>query len=241
VAEIHLYNPDGTDGLITTVRIFTWVAFVILLIASINYINLTTAKAAQRAKEIGVRKIVGAAKWQLFFQFIGETVIVFFFAMGVSVLLIKLLFPLYNTLTGKTLSFSLFDTGVLKVIGITMAVTLIVSAIYPAILLSSFRPMQAIKGKFSIGRGNHLMRKGLVVSQFCFSVIFIISTIIIGKQLAYIQTKHLGFDKENVFRLGLKNMRGKYEAVKGELMRDASISGVTAAGQEVKTWVKHSW
>lgn len=233
VSEIHLYNPDGTDGLITTVRIFAWVAFVILLIASINYINLTTAKAAQRAKEIGVRKIVGAAKWQLFFQFIGETVIIFILAMGVSVLLIKLLFPLYNTLTGKTLSFNLFDTAILNVIGITMAVTLIVSAIYPAILLSSFRPMQAIKGKFSIGRGNHLMRKGLVVSQFCFSVIFIISTIIIGKQLAYIQTKHLGFDKENVFRIGLKNMRGKYEAVKGELMRNASIAGVTAAGQDV--------
>lgn len=233
VAEMHLYNADGTEGMITMVRIFTWVAFVILLIASINYINLTTAKAAQRAKEIGVRKIVGAAKWQLFFQFTGETLILFLLAMGVSVVLLQLLFPLYNTLTGKTLAFSLFDVAVIKIVGITMAITLFVSAIYPALLLSSFRPMQAIKGKFSIGRGNHLMRKGLVVSQFCFSVIFIISTIIIGKQLAYVQTKNLGFDKENVFRIGLKNMRGKYEAVKGELMRNASIAGITAAGQDV--------
>jgi len=233
LAKIHLYNPDGSDGLITMVRIFTWVAFVILLIASINYVNLTTAKAAQRAREIGVRKIIGAAKRQLFFQFINESLIVFFLAMVGSVLLIKLLFPLYNSLTGKDLSFNLFDTAVLKVLGVTMVVTLIVSAIYPAILLSSFQPLQAIKGKFSIGRGNHFLRKLLVVSQFGFSVIFIICTIIIGKQLSYIQTKNLGLDKENVFRFDLKNMRGKYEAVRNELLREPSISGVTAAGQDV--------
>jgi putative ABC transport system permease protein len=232
LAEVHLYNADGTEGLITMVRIFTWVAFVILLIASINYINLTTAKAAQRAREIGVRKIIGAAKTQLFFQFISETFIVFLLAMGVSLLLVKLLFPLYNTITGKTLSFNLFDAAILKVLTITMGVTLIVSAIYPAILLSSFRPLQAIKGKFSIGRGNHFMRKGLVVSQFCFSVIFIICTVIIAKQLAYIQTKNLGMDKENVFRFSLKNMGGKFEVVKNELLREPSIAGITAAGQD---------
>lgn len=231
--KIHLYNPDGTDGLITTVRIFTWVAFVILLIASINYINLTTAKATQRAKEIGVRKIIGAAKRQLFFQFISESFIIFFLAMVVSVLLIILLFPLYNSLTGKELSFNLLDTAVLKVLGVTIVVTLIVSAIYPAMLLSSFRPLQALKGKFSIGRGNHFLRKFLVVSQFCFSVIFIICTIIIGKQLSYIQARDLGLDKENVFRFDLKNMRGKYETVRNELLREASISGVTATGQNV--------
>lgn len=231
--KIHLYNLDGTDGLITMVRIFTWAAFVILLIASINYINLTTAKAAQRAREVGVRKIMGAAKRELFFQFISESFVLFFLAMVVSVLLIILLFPLYNSLTGKDLSFNLFDPAVLKVIGMTMAVTLTISAIYPAIFLSSFRPLQAIKGKFSIGSGNHFLRKLLIVGQFSFSIIFIICTIIIGKQLRYIQSKNIGLDKENVFRLELKNMRGKYEAVRHELMRDASIDGVTATGQDV--------
>jgi putative ABC transport system permease protein len=233
LANIHLYNPDGTEGLITMVRIFTWVAFVILLIASINYINLTTAKAAQRAREIGVRKVIGAGKRQLFFQFIGESLLVFFLAMIVSVLLIKLLFPQYNLLTGKNLSFNLFDAAVLKVLSVTMAITLIVSAIYPAILLSSFEPLQAIKGKFSIGRGNHFLRRVLVVSQFGFSVIFIICTIVIGKQLTYIQAKNLGLDKENVFRFDLKNMRGKYEAVRNELLKEPSVSGITAAGQDV--------
>jgi putative ABC transport system permease protein len=245
LAEIHLYNPDGTEGLITMVRIFTWVALVILLIASINYINLTTAKAAQRAREIGVRKIIGAAKSQLFFQFVSETIVVFLLAMSLSLLLVKLLFPLYNSITGKTLSFNLLDGAILQVLAITMGVTLIASAIYPAILLSSFRPLQAIKGKFSIGRGNHFMRKGLVVSQFCFSVIFIISTIVIGRQLSYIQTKNLGMDKENVFRFGLKNMRGKYEAVKNELLRQPSIAGITAAGQDplqvASNTVKNDW
>jgi putative ABC transport system permease protein len=136
-------------------------------------------------------------------------------------------------LTGKDLSFNLFDISLLKVLGVTMAVTLVVSAIYPAILLSSFQPLQAIKGKFSIGRGNHFLRKLLVVSQFSFSVIFIICTIIIGKQLTYIQAKNLGLDKENVFRFDLKNMGGKYEAVRNELLRAPSISGVTATGQDV--------
>ena len=229
--KVHLYKPDGTDGGITMVRIFTWVAFVILLIASINYINLTTAKAAQRAKEIGVRKVIGAGKGQLFSQFISESAIIFLLAMIISVPLIKLLFPLYNSLTGKTLSFSLLDPAVWKVLGVTMAETLIASAIYPAILLSSFRPLQAIKGKFSIGRGNHFLRKLLVVSQFSFSIIFIICTIVIGKQLTYIQAKNLGLDKENVFRIDLKNM--KYETVKNELLREPSISGITAAGQDV--------
>ena len=196
--KVHLYNPDGTDGLITMVRIFTWVAFVILLIASINYINLTTAKAAQRAREIGVRKIIGAGKGQLFSQFISESAIIFLLAMIISVLLIKLLFPLYNSLAGKALSFGLSDPAVWKVLGVTMVVTLIASAIYPAILLSSFKPLQAIKGKFAIGRGNHFLRKFLVVGQFCFSVVFIICTISIGKQLNYIQNKNLGLDKENV-------------------------------------------
>ena len=233
LAKIHLYNLDGRDGLITMVRIFTWVAFVILLIASINYVNLTTARAAQRAKEIGVRKVIGAGKRQLFYQFISESFLVFFMAMVVSILLTKLLFPLYNTLTGKDLSFNLFDPAVLKVLGLTMAVTLVVSAIYPALLLSSFKPLQAVKGKFSIGRGNHFLRKTLVVSQFCFSVIFIICTIVISKQLNYIQASNLGLDKENVFRIDLKNMRGKYEAVRGELLKEPSISGITAAGQDV--------
>jgi len=233
IDSIHLYNPDGSEGLVTMVRVFTWVAFVILLIASINYINLTTAKAAQRAREIGVRKIIGAGKRQLFFQFISESFIIFFSAMVVSVVLVKLVFPQYNILTGKNLSFNLFDTSILKVLGATMLVTLVVSAIYPAILLSSFRPLLAIKGKFSIGRGNHFLRKFLVVGQFSFSVIFIICTIVIGKQLTYIQGKNLGLDRENVFRFELKNMRGKYEAVRNELLREPSISGVTTTGQDV--------
>jgi putative ABC transport system permease protein len=233
LAKIHLYNPDGTAGLITMVRIFTWVAFVILLIASINYMNLTTAKAAQRAREIGVRKVIGAGKRQLFFQFISESFIVFFLAMVASALLIQLLFPLYNSLTAKDLSFNLFDTGVLTVLGATMMVTLAASSIYPALLLSSFKPLQAIKGKFSIGRGNHFLRKILVVSQFAFSVIFIICTIVIGKQLNYVQAKNLGLDKENVFRFDLKNMRGKYDLVKSELSKKPSIVGITATGQNV--------
>jgi len=233
LSQIHLYNADGTDGLITTVRIFSWVAFVILLIASINYINLTTAKAAQRAREIGVRKVIGAGKGQLFLQFILETVLLFLCAMAFAALLIKLLVPFYNTLTGKELAFNLLDTGVWKVLGLTMGVTLLASAIYPAILLSSFKPLQAIKGKFSIGRGNHFLRKFLVVSQFSFSVIFILCTIIIGRQLSYIQAKNLGLDKENVFRLQLKNMGGKYETVRNELLKEPSIAGVTASGQDL--------
>jgi len=231
--KIHLYNPDGSDGLITMVRIFTGVAVAILLIAAVNYVNLTTAKAAQRAREIGVRKIIGAAKQQLFFQFITESFLVFFLAMLLAFLLIVAVFPLYNSLTGKALSFNLLDAGMWKVVGLTMTVTLPAAAVYPAILLSSFKPLQAIKGKFSIGRGNHLLRKVLVVGQFCFSVVFIICTIVIGRQLDHIRAMNLGLDKENVFKFEARKMRGNYEAVRNELLREQSIAGITATGQNV--------
>jgi putative ABC transport system permease protein len=232
LAKVHLYNADGSDGPITMVRIFTWVAIVILLIATINYINLTTAKAAQRAKEIGVRKVIGAAKRQLFFQFISETAIVFGIAMIFAAGLIVTLLPLYNSITGKELALNSGDPTIWKVIGVAMAATLIASAVYPAILLSSFKPLQAIKGKFSIGRGNHLLRKVLVVGQFSASVIFILCTLVIGKQLNYVREKNLGIDKENVFRFDLKHMYGKYDLVKTELLKAPSIIAVTAAGQD---------
>ncbi|GAO43839.1 ABC transporter permease [Flavihumibacter petaseus] len=233
LADIHLYQPDGSPGLITIVRIFTWVAFVILFIAAINYINLSTARAAQRAREVGVRKVIGAARHQLFFQFIMETLVVFVISMAISLLLIALVFPLYNSLTGKDLVFDLFDLAIWKVLGASMLVTLLAASVYPAILLSAFQPIQAIRGKFSIGRGNHYLRKILQVTQFGFSVVFIICTIIMGRQLNYVQTKNLGINKDGVFRLELKNMRGKYDAVRNELLKESSIAGISAAGQDV--------
>ncbi len=186
---MHLYNADLTGKGIETVRIFIIVAILILAIACINYVNLSTARSMLRAREISMRKIVGAAKWQLFSQFIVETALLFFFATILALGCIYLAMPLFNQVSGKHLSFHVTDYHVWIVILLTIAGTLLASSIYPALLLSSFEPLKALKGKISAGVGDALFRKILVVVQFSFSIILIVGTIIITSQLGYIRSQ----------------------------------------------------
>ena len=184
------------------VRVFLIVAIIVLLIACINYVNLITARAVKRSKEISMRKIIGAGKAELFIQFLSESLLTFLIALIVATGIIYLVMPLYNTLSGKSMMFKPWSPNVLAVYGLTMLATLLLAGIYPAITLSSFKPLQALKGKLSgIGsKGN--FRKVLVVVQFSFSILLITSTIIIGKQLKYIREKNLGYNKENVLAFG---------------------------------------
>ncbi|WP_315815863.1 FtsX-like permease family protein [Paraflavitalea speifideaquila] len=229
LAKMHLYAPDGSSSAMQTVRIFFVVAILLLLIACINYINLSTARSMLRAKEVSVRKIIGAAKMQLFMQFIVETLILFVLATVLAILLIYALMPFYNNLSGKDSSFSLSDLNVWTTIGITIIGTLIASSIYPALLLSSFKPILALKGKLSIGIGNTRFRQILVVTQFSLSVILIIGTLVIGRQMKYIQEKALGYDKSHVFTLNMRDMEKHYEAVKADLLKQPGITGITSA------------
>jgi putative ABC transport system permease protein len=229
LTQLHLYHPDGTESGMQTVRVFLIVAVLILLIACINYVNLSTARAMLRAKEVSVRKIIGAERRQLFAQFIIETGMFFAIALLLSFMVVKLLMPFYNDLSGKQMQFDLFDAGVWKVIGLTAIGTLVALSIYPALLLSSFKPINALKGKISLGVGNVVFRKGLVVTQFIFSVGLIISTLIINGQLKFIREKELGFDKSYVFSFGMRDMQKNYDAVRAELLNQPGVHEVASS------------
>jgi predicted permease len=229
LTQMHLYSVTGEDNGIQTVRVFFIVALVILLIACINYVNLVTARATKRMKEVSVRKVIGAGRGSLFWQFIIESTLVFSIALFLAIGLIFLTMPLYNDLSGKNLSFSLFDSKVLTLFGASFIAILVLAGVYPALTLSSFKPIAALKG-MSPGLGkNATFRKTLVVVQFVCSVVLIVSTVIIGKQLNYIRQKNLGYDKENIFSFNTRNFKDHYEAIKTELEKQPGIKGVTAA------------
>src|SRR5690606_30627971 len=166
LADIHLISVDGNDAAARMVQIFLLIGIMVLVIAAINYINLTTARAMIRAREVGIRKVVGANKLQLFSQFIVETALLFGFALLIAVGLIFLLMPLYNNIAGKQLQFSCSNVAIWKVIAYSAMGTLLAASIYPALLLSGFRPLHAMKGKMASGIGTVFLRKALVVFQF---------------------------------------------------------------------------
>jgi len=226
---LHLIAADGNISALQTVRIFLIVALLILFIACINYVNLSTARSILRSKEVSVRKIIGAAKTQLFIQFIIGSVLLFSFASVLAFIIIYLLLPLYNEIAGKHLIFSFTNSNVLLVVASAIIGALAIASIYPALQLSSFKPLQALRGKVSAGIGNTFFRKTLVITQFVFSVGLIIATIVISRQLRYTREKDLGFDKEYVFAFGLrKEMHGHFEAVRNELLKQPGISGVAS-------------
>jgi putative ABC transport system permease protein len=231
---LHLVTADGNTSALQTVRIFLIVAILILFIACINYVNLSTARSMLRSKEVSVRKIIGAGKAQLFVQFIIESAVLFLFASLLAFVLIYLLLPLYNDLSGKHLLFSLTDRSVWIVVGSAIIGTLALAGIYPALLLSSFKPIQALKGKLSLGIGNASFRKILVVTQFTFSVGLIIATIIISSQLKYVREKDLGYDTEHVFTFGLRSeMHDHFDAARNELMQQPGILGVASSDNNI--------
>ena len=209
-------------GNINNVYIFAIVAIFILLIACINFVNLTTARSAERAKEVGIRKVVGAAKTQLARQFIGESIIICLIAFILAVLLSAIFLPSFNQLAGKTISDGIFQHGqyvfylFLAAIGIGL-----LAGIYPAFVLSSFKPVIVLKGRFATGNRGILLRKGLVVAQFSISVALIIGTIVVYNQMNYMRSRDLGFSKDQMMVMDTNGDPGK------EAFRQA-ITGISA-------------
>ncbi|HVZ97469.1 MAG TPA: ABC transporter permease [Chitinophagaceae bacterium] len=234
LTSLHLITADGNSSALQTVRIFLIIAILILIIACINYVNLSTARSMLRSKEVSMRKIIGASKFQLFIQFIIESVVLFALASLLAFIVIYLLLPLYNKISGEQLVLDLSNTGVWLVVGSAIAGTLILGSVYPALLLTSFKPLQVLKGKLTVGIGTASFRKVLVVSQFTFSVLLIIGTIVITKQLQYIKEKDLGYNKEHVFSVGLTQpLHDHFAAVRNELLQQPSIFGVAASDNHV--------
>ncbi|WP_276482436.1 ABC transporter permease [Paraflavitalea pollutisoli] len=202
VTDIHLrpgllLDIDGTGNL-QHVTIFTLVAVFILLIACINFMNLSTALSGQRSKEVGLRKTVGALRWQLIIQFLCESILVSFVALVIGVAIASLLLPLFNALAGKNISLHLINFTLLgKLMGIALIVGLIAGS-YPAFFLSSFQAVKVLKGVKVLHGTKNLFRNGLVVVQFSISVILMVSTLVVYKQLQFIRERDMGFNKENL-------------------------------------------
>lgn len=234
ISQMNLYHTDGSASGIQSVRIFIIIAVLILLIASINYVNLSTARAIARAKEVSMRKIIGAQKNQLFFQFIFESLVFILLAIIISFGLIFLLLPAFNAIIGKELSFNLSDPSVWKIILSVGLFTTLASSVYPAILLSSFKPLEAIKGKLSFGLGNNIFRHILVTVQFVFSVALIIGTVIISQQLDFLNTKDPGYDRSQTFTFNAHGKMSEHmNTVKSELSKLSEVEGVTVASRQL--------
>jgi putative ABC transport system permease protein len=190
-------NGVQVGGRIEYVRLFTIIAIFIVVIACINFMNLSTAKATRRIKEIGVKKAIGAARRMLVFQYLGESLLITFISLVVAVLLVLLFLPQFNEFTGKNLRFEFDMNLILSLLGITL-LTGLVSGSYPALYLSGFRTANVLKGKFDSSKGESWARRGLVVFQFTVSVILIVSVLVVYRQVSFIQSKNLGYDKDNI-------------------------------------------
>jgi putative ABC transport system permease protein len=200
-SERYLYNrfENGVQagGRIQYVRLFSIIALFILVIACINFMNLSTAKATSRMKEVGVRKVIGASRMVLLGQFMGESVLMAFLSLAIALLLVSLLLPAFNQLTGKQMELHFSSAFVLTLAAITL-VTGILAGSYPAWYLSGFKPVWVLKGKSGNTPGESWVRRGLVVFQFTLSLLLIISVMVIYKQMNFIRTRNLGYDRDDV-------------------------------------------
>lgn len=200
-SDSYLYskyeNGKVTGGRIEYVKLFALIALFILVISAINYMNLSTARAASRIKEIGVKKAIGAGRKVLLYQYLSESVLMSFLSLMVALGLVFLLLPQVCAITHKSLTFHFSIGFCMSLIGITLFTGLL-SGSYPAFYLSGFKPAMVLKGVTNSPSGEKLTRKGLVILQFSLSVIFIVSVLVLYKQIVYIENKNLGFDKNNV-------------------------------------------
>lgn len=234
LTDIHLHSHYMLDvegqGNGQYVKIFALVAIFIIIIACINFMNLATAVSGQRAKEVGLRKTVGALRPQLIAQFIGESLLLSFISLLLALLIVYLMLPLFNQLAAKSVSFNPFDIKLLlSLLGIAV-LTGLLSGIYPAFFLSSFNPVKALKGVKILHSQKSFFRNGLVVLQFSISVILIISTLVIYNQLQYIKNRNIGFNKENLLYMampGIGDLKNNKDAMKATLAQYPDIRNYT--------------
>ncbi|MEO9022014.1 MAG: ABC transporter permease [Ginsengibacter sp.] len=233
LTSIHLYSHANYElspaGNAMYVYIFGAIAIFMLLIACINFINLSTASASQRAKEVGVRKVIGSGKIQLIKQFLIESGLLVFIALLISSVLVKLALPVFNSISGQDLYFDFSLKIILAFIGLGLLVSFI-AGLYPAFYLSSFKPIEVLKGKFTTGSKSFGLRSSLVVFQFFISVGLIIVTIVVWQQMKFIQNRNLGYNKEQLLTIPNSYALGKNEEVyKQELLNDPRVVNATVS------------
>jgi putative ABC transport system permease protein len=236
--EIYL-NPDtgnglGPSGNIAYVYLLSAIGLFVMLIACINFVNLATARAVERAREVGVRKVIGSTRLALIGQFMGESLLTCMLALAIALGLVALAFPLFNELSGKLFSFPdlLRPDAVLLMLVLVILVSGL-AGFYPAFMLSGFKPVQTLKGNFTAGRQGIRLRQGLVVFQFAVSCALIIGTLVVFSQLRYMQSRDLGFTREQILVLDARKTpwatrTGKYETIKQELQKHTAVKEVSA-------------
>ncbi|MES2849629.1 MAG: ABC transporter permease [Bacteroidota bacterium] len=193
----HYENGIIAGGRIENVKLFSIIAVFILVIACINFMNLATARTSRRLKEVGIKKVVGASRSMLVFQFIGESILMVFLSLAGSMLLVWFLLPAFQEITGKNIVLHFNADIILSVLGITL-VTGFLAGSYPALYLSRFKPVMILKGKLNRSASESFLRRGLVVFQFTISIILIVSVLVVYEQMQLIQTKNLGYNKDNI-------------------------------------------
>jgi putative ABC transport system permease protein len=227
-------NGINSGGMIEYVRLFTAIAIFVLVIACINFMNLATARSESRAREVGIRKSVGSRRKELIFQFLGESVMVTFISSALAIVLVELLLPSYNTLVNKSISID-YSNPWLWAIAMGWILTIgIFSGSYPAFYLSSFQPVQVLKGKIKIGKGDTAPRKVLVTLQFGFSIFLIIGTIVIYQQIMHVKNRDLGYDRENLMQIWTNGeLETNFQTIREELVRTGVVKSVCKSNSPI--------
>ncbi len=224
----HPYeNGIQVGGRIEYVNLFVIIALFILLIACINFMNLATAQAGRKMKEVGVKKAVGANRRSLIIQYLSESNLLSFMSLALALILVILLLPQFNSLTEKSIEFTLEWPEIVGLVSIVL-VTGLIAGSYPAFRLSSFKPVEVLKGKLPTSFGEFWMRRGLVVFQFTLSIIFIIGIVVVNKQIEYTQKKNLGYERSNVVRFTLGSNNEQPETFLSEIKNIAGVINVGA-------------
>ena len=239
ITKIYLYSNmatgKGTTGNIKTVRLFLLIGIFILIIACLNFINLTTAKSVERAKEIGIKKVLGSNRKKLVFQFLTETALLCLIATIISCMLMIILLPIFNSFSGEGFYFNeLFSQSNILLILAIFALLIPLAGFYPAWVLSSFKPISVLKGRFSHSGSGALLRKGLVIGQFAISIAFIMGTLVIWKQMQFMVNQPLGFDKDKILIVDAEkvpwNIRSQNSGIfENTLLSQPGITDVTAS------------
>jgi putative ABC transport system permease protein len=238
LGRLHLHShfangkPDG--GKIAFVYMIGALGVFILLLACVNFMNLATARSERRAKEVGIRKVIGAQRRIIVGQFLTEAMMITFLGLALSIVVVRLVLPSFNELTGKDLSLSLDNWRLWSSVLLLGWVTGMVAGSYPAFFLSSFKPVQAVTGLGKAGKGASIFRRALVTFQFFVSIFLIICTIVIYVQLDHVQSRPLGYDQENLIELPVRGDMGKdFDPFKNDLLQLRGVTAVSAGGDNL--------
>jgi ABC-type antimicrobial peptide transport system permease subunit len=244
MSDDHLYSNSGTNNLIQYIYLFIAIGAIILIIACVNFVNLSTAKSEERAVEVGVRKVVGANRWSLIHQFFSEKTLLVLISLLISIVITALLIPFFNDVSGKKLSFNFMEDPMLFVLfGGVGILTILFSGIYPSFVLSSFKPVRALKSNFFVRKKHGIsLRSILVVIQFSLSIVLIVSAVVVLTQLNYIKSYNLGYEEENLIYIDLPGQsKQQHEPFSNEILKIPGVLKLTKADKPPFWGGNSSW